>query len=1263
MTGPTAAPGFATLLPLAAGALGLPPAEVRERSERLSFTALGGSSLQALRLVGDAARAGADLPLHRILGREPVAAVLRAAGPPPPAAPPPDPAEPAAGRAALPGQTGMLGVEDLAPGAAYHLLFTAEVDGAPASAVPAALTALVERHEGLRTVFLPADPETGRVGRRIVPYARPVIRHQNLRISDGTDPVAVVHTQLAGAGTALLRPYERPPVHFTVTRVTRSGAADRLLVSVLAHHALLDAWSFGVLFDELAALLAGQAPPAPAPSPESVLAAHRARTATPAWQETLRDRADRLRSVPHVLELPGDVRRPARWEVVGERLPAALGPAAARAWRDLARATGTTGTAVLLAAYALVLARRSGARELLVGVPVAGRRDPALHGVLAPCSNLVPVACVPDDTATVTEYVTAVADALADAVAASDVPVEDLVPALGVPHDRRRNPLVQFVLGAHDDLVPERVRRGGVTLRLHEGHCHGAPFDATLYVQRTGDEPRLVLEYAHGAFLPDEAHDLLDAVEWTLQELAGRPAGPLAGVRTISPAQQARLDALRTGPALPPEVADSDLWSLVLATARAHPDAPAVRDGDTTLTYTELVRAVTAQAAALTEAGVTDGDPVLLALERGAQEIVAVLSVLAVGAHYVAIDPGTPDERLRTLLRVLPPAAVLAGSDPASAAFARRAESACPRAVRRLAAADARPASRERRPEVRPPAPRGDRVAYTAFTSGSTGLPKAVRVPHRAVARLVWPSPGRVVSCGPGRRMLRLAPLAFDASTLEVFAPLVAGGCVEVHPPGLVTPAELARFLLEREVDVLWLTAGLFRLMADFAPHGFARASHVLAGGDVVPPEQVRDLLTRYPGLRVTNGYGPTENTTFSTVAHFDDPSEAIGPLPIGTPLPGSGALVLDASGRPVPPGGTGELYVTGLGLALDYAGDAERTADSFRVVPAAGERAYRTGDLVRLTGTGQLRFLGRADRQVKIRGYRVELDEIRLALAAQPGVKDAAVVAVGPDAAQRRLVAGVVPDGPSGPSASELAARLSRILPGYCVPALWSVLDTIPLTTNGKVDAEAVAAGARPLDEERPPTAPEPGPPAPSPERSSGATAASATDAPAGAGESAGSEAAWGSEAASGPEAAGGPGEAAAPEAAPRSQASSGSEASARPDAASGPRASAAPGSAAVPESAAAVGPARTADPAPDPAAALARLAWTKALGRPPSGPDAEFFRSGGDSLAFARLLAWLTREHGVRVAPRELYASPTFRTLSELIRPELTTVGGRPS
>jgi amino acid adenylation domain-containing protein len=1166
--------GLDTLVRLTAEVLDLPLTQVRTGLDSASFVGLGGSSLQAVRLSAEAARVATDLPLHRLLSREPVGAVLRTATPLP--VPPAEPSstEPAGVREALPIQTGMLRVEDFAGGAAYHLLFTADVKGVPADALPPALTALVARHEGLRTVFVPTDPASGALGRRVVPYARPSIREQVLRPPAGADPVPVVHAQLAAASTRLLRPFERPPVCFLVSRIIAPDGSQRVLLSIVVHHALADAWAIGMLFTELATLLAGEPLPGPAPSPDILVAEHRRRAADPAWADRLQARADRLRDAPSVLELPTDARRPAEWDLAGQRLPGTLRPAAVRAWRAVAAATGTTTTAVLLAAYALSLARRCGSTELLIGVPTIGRQLPGTHSVVAPCTQLVPVRCVLDETATAADFVTSTADALAEAVNAADITVEQLVGAIGVERDRRRNPLVQFVLGVHDELVPATVRRGDVTLRLYEGHCGGAPFDVTLFVQRGGAAPTLALEYATGAVTPDEAADLVDAVDAALVELADGLTEPLARARTISTAERERLDAVRHGPVLPAAVAELDLWSTVLDAARGDPDAEAVRDNGTVLTYAALVRLVSAQAVALSGAGIGDGDPVLLALPRGAAEVVAVLAVLAVGAHYVAIDPTTPDERLRTLLGVLPPAAIVAAPDRDSARFAARAEATCPSPVRIISVIDPRTV-----PDVdsvlAPQPPRGDRVAYVAFTSGSTGLPKAVRVPHRGVARLVWPGPDCVVHCGPGTRMLRLAPLAFDASTLELFAPLAAGGAIEVYPPGLATPTELAEFLLARRVTVMWLTSGLFRLIAEFAPDGFASTTHVLTGGDVVAPEQVRALLARYPGLRVTNGYGPTENTTFSAVAHVDDPSEVTEPLPIGTAIGGSGVLVLDGRGQPVPPGGVGELYVTGLGLALDYAGNPEQTAAAFGTAPDTGERAYRTGDLVRLAGSGLLQFLGRRDHQVKIRGFRVELDEIRRALADQPGVRDAVVVAVGTDASARRLVAGIVPTAPNRIELSEVAGRLGRALPGYAVPALWAVLDEIPLTRNGKVDAAALDALARPL-----------GVP-------DGDAAESITDA------------------------------AVALAAEP----------------------------AAVPDAT----PSGTTTTATD----LAGTAWAHVLGRPPSGPDTDFFRAGGDSLLFARLLAWLRTQHGVRIPARELYACPTPRRLSELIQPQLTATG----
>jgi non-ribosomal peptide synthetase component F len=317
-----------------------------------------------------------------------------------------------------------------------------------------------------------------------------------------------------------------------------------------------------------------------------------------------------------------------------------------------------------------------------------------------------------------------------------------------------------------------------------------------------------------------------------------------------------------------------------------------------------------------------------------------------------------------------------------------------------------------------------DRAAYITFTSGSTGMPKAVRIPHRAVVRLVLP-----------------------------------------HE--LPSPADLAAFIEERGVTVLWLIAGLFRLVVDLAPHAFTGVRQVLAGGDMVPPEQVRRLLERFPGLRVTNGYGPTENTTFSTVHHLDDPGAVESPLPIGRPIAGTGLLILDRAGEQVPPGSIGELYVTGAGLAIDYLGAPDQTRAAFGLpAPDTGERMYRTGDLVRLDAHDCVRYLGRTDHQVKVRGFRIETQEIVARLLEHPLVRDAVVVAVGADASSRRLLAGVVAN--AEPRPDTLRAHLGQSLSSYAVPTLWAFVDQIPLTTNGKVDTGELERAAQRLLAER---------------------------------------------------------------------------------------------------------------------------------------------------------------------------------------------------
>ncbi|WP_203786758.1 non-ribosomal peptide synthetase [Paractinoplanes rishiriensis] len=1004
-------------------------------TRRNSFTALGGTSLRALELAALLERRhGRRVAVAALLGPEPLATVL-ADGTPviadaetPPAAGPADAvpvsaaeaAGPAGdGPAALPAasrvQRAMLVGEQLHGGTPFHLLFSLDLRGPldPAR-LRAVLAALTRRHEVLRTVFVPAGGDGLR--RRVLPAWTPILLDQPLPPATG-DPVATAQATLSAAASGLLDPFRRPPVVFAAA----AAGPDRTVVSVLVHHALVDGWGVGLLLRELVAGLGGTDPTASAPSMDVVVAAERAAGTA----ERADRRAAELESAPATVELPSDApRRPGR---AGTRLVFGLSPVAVAACERLARHTGSTRNAVLLSAWALVVARRAAMPELVLGVAAAGRTAATLD-LVGPCLAMLPVHCRIDDAGTSAGHVTQTAAALRTAMAAADVPIEDIVARLGLGGDDARHPLVQVAFAAHDELVPDRLTAPNLTATVHEGHCGGTVYDAVLYVQRWGDAPRLALEYATGALGPDEAAELAVALEHTLAELAD-PTRPLAAVRTMTPAQRDRLARLSAGPDAGPDAGPAGgLWQLFEATAGRTPDGVAVRDGDgRPLTYAELRRAAEAQSAALAMAGVRAGDCVGLAVRRSAREIVAVLGILRLGAAYTSIEPDVPAATAATMLDAVH-ATVVLGDDhlPIVDPWAVPAGSVPP----------AQPADPER-------------VAYVAFTSGSTGVPKGTLVPHRGVTRLIA-EPGFLLP-GAADRFVRLAPLAFDASTLEIFVPLLTGGTVEVFGDAYPAPEALATFLAERAATGLWLTAGLFRLVADYRPDAFAGLVQLLTGGDVVPPAQVGRVLAGCPGLRVTNGYGPTENTTFTTTHTVGDPAEVGDPLPIGRPVAGTGVAVLDHDGHPVPPGGIGELYAAGTGVALGYAGLPAETAAAF----AAG--VYRTGDLVRWDGDGRLQFLGRRDGQVKIRGFRIELEAVARTLREHPEVRDAAVVASAGD-----LLAGLAGQDRPG-LAADVRAFAAERLPGYAVPALWTVVGDLPVTRNGKVDAARLRALARP--------------------------------------------------------------------------------------------------------------------------------------------------------------------------------------------------------
>ncbi len=500
---------------------------------------------------------------------------------------------------------------------------------------------------------------------------------------------------------------------------------------------------------------------------------------------------------------------------------------------------------------------------------------------------------------------------------------------------------------------------------------------------------------------------------------------------------------------------------LVRQQAERTPDAVAVSFGERSLTYRELCDRADRIAAELRAAGVSREQVVAVVAERSLELVARLLGVLSASAAYLALEPELPAARREQLLTAAGARIVLGAP----------AELPLPAGVRALADPVDSDAVGSTAVNAADTADRPEQLAYVSFTSGSTGVPKGVCVPHAAVARLVL-SPDWC-EFGPDDVFLQLAPVAFDASTLEIWAPLCNGGRLAVMPPGPLDLAELASTIQAERVSVLWLTAGLFGRFADRHPMAFAGVRQLISGGDVVPPAAVRRLMQAWPELRFTNGYGPTENTTFTTCWSTSQPPAGTEPLPIGRPISGTEVRLLDEDLRPVPDGEPGQLCAAGAGLARGYLGQPAATAERFRPDPAGppGSRIYLTGDLARWQD-GNLQFLGRADRQVKLRGYRIEPGEVEAALLEVSGVSQA-LVRVEADGGEQRLTGYLTVGQPAGRAevhaglpaeaiATTVRQRLADRLPAYLVPGSVIVLTEFPLTENGKIDLDRLAQAPR---------------------------------------------------------------------------------------------------------------------------------------------------------------------------------------------------------
>ncbi|MGW3687088.1 amino acid adenylation domain-containing protein [Streptomyces sp. NPDC005125] len=816
----------------------------------------------------------------------------------------------------------------------------------------------------------------------------------------------------------------RPPL-LRAMLVRRDDGAELVLTM---HHILVDGWSMPILAQELGILYErGESPLPPVAPYRDYLAWLRDQdpaATRQAWRAALAGLA-----APTPLGAGGDGIPVEREIELSAELSAAL--------VGTARAAGCTPGVLAQLAWALVVARSTGRDDVVFGGVVSGR--PAqLRGVESMVGLFI-------NTLPVRVRLRA-GESVAQLLRRIQQEQQDLT-----PHHQARLVDVQQDAGLGDlfdsVLAFENYPRDG--LASGNGLQLVATRDATHYplsLAVVADE-RWLLRLVHRP--GTDAARLLGRLAVAFQALVADGAldRPAELVEVLEESERTGLISAGRGTVRPPAPQATVTARFGAQVART-PDATALESPQGDFSYLELEQAAGELAARLAAAGAGPETPVALLLPRSAELVIAQLAVLTAGGFYLPLDPAHPPGRLLGLLR---------DSGAQLVVVRDTAPDWLPEGMRVLTADGTAHGTAE---QPRSDVPQPGSAVCLMYTSGSGGEPKGVVTPHQAVVELAADS-----RFPAHRRVLFHSAYTFDASTYEVWVPLLTGGTVVVGPG--VEIATLGRNLRAHRIAVLWLTAELFRTVADLAPEALTGLTEVWTGGDVVAPEAVRAVRRACPDTVVVNGYGPTETTVFATSHRVG--ADPVGPLPIGRPLDNTRAYVLDARLRPSPTGTTGELYLAGSGLARGYHGRAAATAERFVADPYGppGARMYRTGDLAHFTAAGPLAFDGRADAQVKVRGFRVEPGEVEAALRALDGVRQAVVTARPGPAGGKRLAAYLLLA--EDTTADQVRTRAAAVLPGHLLPSLWTVLERLPLTSHGKLDRaalpEPLPAAARPAE------------------------------------------------------------------------------------------------------------------------------------------------------------------------------------------------------
>lgn len=944
---------------------------------------------------------------------------------------------------------------------------------------------VIQRHEALRTTF---HAENGQPFQVIAPTCHVALPIKDLGSLSASEQERAVQQLAREEARTLFSLSTGPLVRATLVRL---GAYEHVLL-LTQHHIISDGWSLGVWLHEIAtlyeALLHERASTLPALPIQYIdyTLWQRQWLSGPRLAEQVQYWVERLKDAPTVLELPADHPRPAIPTFRGARYPIAFSLPQSDALQTWSQQEGVTLFMTLLSAWTILLSRYSGHEDMLVGSPVANRTTPELEQLIGFFVNTLVLRTDLSGNPTVRQVLQRVRQTALEAFAHQDVSFEQIVEELHLERDMSRTVLIQAVL-AWQNTPHYALECAGLSLESVEIDTGTAKFDLLLALENTARGIAGVLEYNTDIFSQATIARMVGQYQTLLAAMLADPEQPIAELPLLS--TQEREQVVETWNATERAYAqDLCIHQLFEAQVERTPQAIALLFQEQQWTYQELNSRANQLAHLLQHLGIGPGTFVAVYMERAAAMLPALLGILKAGGAYVPLEAQTPAARLHRILhalqvscvltqRALVPQLLAADLLPALRDILVMEETPDGRAVsaEELPARPYRistPADLAQLPEENLPLQGSAQdLAYVIFTSGSTGTPKGVMVAHASVINLIeWVN--RTFAIGPSDRVLFLTSLCFDLSVYDIFGLLASGGSIHIATrQDLQEPTRLLH-LLATEPITFWdsAPAALLQLTPFFPSpdseasmqeqHNLSALRLVFLSGDWIPVGLPDQLKAVFPGVQVISLGGATEATVWSNYYPIEGVDPQWPSIPYGKPIQNARYYILDAHLSPCPIGVPGDLYIGGPCLSLGYINEPELTRERFLPSPfpaEPGARMYKTGDLARWHADGNIEFLGRSDSQVKIRGFRIEAGEIEAVLRQHSAVAHAVVQAHGDVQQDRRLVAYVVPQREQRLTEGDLRTFLQTYLPEYMIPAAFVFLETLPVTSNGKLDRQGL--------------------------------------------------------------------------------------------------------------------------------------------------------------------------------------------------------------